>query len=140
MTAAAPASAPAHTDLAALAQEILDGLEAAWNNADGAAYGAPFSADADFVAIRGDYYTGRQAIADGHEGILPSIYAGSTARFTVLQARPLDECVTLVHARMVVDSPAGPLQGEHASTATVVLVERDGRHEIAAFHNTLVTY
>ena len=133
-------TAPTTPDLAATAQEILDRLESAWNAADGAAYGAPFSADADFVAIRGDYYTGREAIADGHEGILHSIYAGSTARFTVLQARPLDDRVTLVHARMVVDSPAGPLQGEHASTATVVLVERDGGHEIVAFHNTLVTY
>ena len=74
-------SAPTTTDLAATPQEILDRLESAWNAADGAAYGAPFTADADFVAIRGDYSRGREAIADGHEGILHSIYAGSTARF-----------------------------------------------------------
>jgi uncharacterized protein (TIGR02246 family) len=140
MTPTASSTVPTQTDLAAMAQGILDRLEAAWNGADGAAYGEPFSPDADFVAIRGDLYTGREAIAGGHEEILHSIYAGSTARFRVLQARPLDDRVVLVHARMTVDSPAGPLKGEHSSTATAVLVERDGRYEIAAFHNTLVTY
>jgi len=133
-------SAPTSSDLTAMAQGILDRLETAWNAADGAAYGEPFTVDADFVAIRGDLHTGRDAIAQGHQGILESVYVGSTARFRVLQVRPLDDRVVLVHARMTVDSPSGPLPGEHDSTATVVLVERDGRHEIAAFHNTLVTY
>ncbi len=142
-----PATAPTsprpvpdpETDLTAVAQSVLDRLEAAWNGADGTAFGEPFSADADFVAIRGDLHTGREAIAGGHQFILDQVYAGSTSRYEVLKARRLDDRVVLVHARMTVDSPAGPLPGEHASTATVVLVERDGRYEIAAFHNTLVT-
>jgi uncharacterized protein (TIGR02246 family) len=140
MTITTPTTSRPQTDLTATAQAILDRLEAAWNGADGAAYGEPFTADADFVAIRGDRYTGREAIAQGHQGIFDSIYAGSTSQFQLLQARPLDDRVVLVHARMTVDSPSGPLSGEHSSTATVVLVERDGRYEIAAFHNTLVTY
>lgn len=140
MTVTAPAETRPHTDLEALAQGILDRLEAAWNSADGTAYGAPFSADADFVAIRGDLHHGREAIAQGHQFIFDSVYVGSTSRFEVLQARPLDDGVVLVHARMTVDSPAGPLPGEHTSTATAVLVARDGGYEIAAFHNTLVTY
>ena len=140
MTVTAPTASRSQTDLAAIAQGILDRLEAGWNGADGAAYGEPFSADADFVAIRGDRYSGREAIAQGHQEILDSVYAGSTSRFELLQARPLGDQVFLAHARMTVDSPSGPLPGEHSSTATVVLVERDGRYEIAAFHNTLVTY
>jgi uncharacterized protein (TIGR02246 family) len=139
MTATAPTTSRSHPQLAAMAQGILDRLEAAWNSADGTAYGAPFSTDAVFVAIRGDLHNGRQAIAQGHQEIFDSVYAGSTSTFQLLQARPIDERVALVHARMTVDSPSGPLPGEHFSTATVVLVESDGRYEITAFHNTLVT-
>ena len=139
MTVSAPTPSLSQTDLSAMAQGLLDRLEAAWNGADGTAYGEPFSSDAVFVAIRGDLYTGREAIAQGHQGILDSIYAGSTSRFELLSARPLDDRVVLAHARMTVDAPAGPLAGEHRSTATMVLVEREGRYEIAAFHNTLVT-
>jgi uncharacterized protein (TIGR02246 family) len=140
MTVSAPTSGLTTPDLTAMAQGILDRLEAAWNGADGAAYGEPFTADADFVAIRGDLHHGREAIAHGHKFIFDNVYTGSTSRFEVLQARPLDDRVVLVHARMTVDSPAGPLPGEHESTATVVLVENDGAYEIAAFHNTLVMH
>lgn len=35
--------------------------------------------------------------------------------------------------------PGPDLAGEHASTATVVLVKHDDEYEITAFHNTLVT-
>ena len=47
--------------------------------------------------------------------------------------------VILAHARCTINAPSGPLAGEHASTATIVLLKRDERYEIAAFHNTLIT-
>jgi hypothetical protein len=58
---------------AAVAETIMQRLELAWNRADGAAFGEPFSADADFVAIRGDLHTGREAIAAGHQQIFDTI-------------------------------------------------------------------
>jgi len=122
-----------------IAEAIMQRLELAWNHADGAAFGEPFSADADFVAIRGDLHTGRDAIAEGHQQILDTIYAGSTARYQVLHARQLGGRVILAHVRGTLSAPAGPLAGEHASTITVVLLKRDDKYEITAFHNTLIT-
>jgi uncharacterized protein (TIGR02246 family) len=129
----------APADAAAIAQAIMQRLEHAWNRADGAAFGEPFSADADFVAIRGDLHAGRDAIAAGHQQILDTIYAGSTVRYQVLRTRELDDRVALAHTRCTINAPSGPLAGEHASTITIVLVKHDGEYEIAAFHNTLIT-
>ena len=36
-----------------IAETIVKRLEDAWNAGDGAAFGAPFAPDADFVDIRG---------------------------------------------------------------------------------------
>ncbi len=129
----------APADGAAIAQAIMQRLEQAWNRADGAAFGEPFSAGADFVAIRGDLHTGRDAIAAGHQLLFDTIYAGSTVRYQVLQARQLDDGVILAHARGSINAPGGPLAGEHASTITVVLARCGDEYQIAAFHNTLVT-
>lgn len=129
----------APSDVVATVQAIMQRLERAWNSADGAAFGEPFSPGADFVAIRGDLHTGRDAIAAGHQQILGTIYAGSTVRYQVLQARELDDRVILAHARAALSAPAGPLAGEHASTITVVLFKNDDGWDVTAFHNTLIT-
>jgi uncharacterized protein (TIGR02246 family) len=126
-------------DVVSVAEAIMERLERAWNSADGVAFGEPFSTDADFVAIRGDLHTGRDAIAEGHEQILHTIYAGSTARYQVLQARELDDRAILAHARCTINVPSGPLAGEHASTITIVLLKQNDQFEIAAFHNTLIS-
>lgn len=128
----------APSDLLMIAQAITQRLEHAWNSSNGAAFSEPFAADADFVAIRGDLHTGRHAIAEGHQQIFDSIYAGSTIRFEVLQARELGDQVILAHGRCTLNAPSGPLAGEHASTITVVLLRQDGGYEITAFHNTLI--
>jgi uncharacterized protein (TIGR02246 family) len=128
----------APSDAAAAAQAIMRRLELAWNSADGTAFGAPFSPGADFVAIRGDLHTGRDAIAAGHLQILGTVYAGSTIRYQVLQARELGDRVILAHARATLSVPGGPLAGEHASTMTVVLVKHGDGYEITASHNTLI--
>jgi uncharacterized protein (TIGR02246 family) len=129
----------APSDVIATVQAIMQRLERACNSADGAAFAEPFSPSADFVAIRGDLHTGRDAIAAGHQQILSTIYAGSTIRYHVLQARELDERVILAHARAALSVPAGPLAGGSASTITVVLLKHDDGWDITAYHNTLIT-
>ena len=120
-----------------IAKEVMQRLEKAWNSADGAAFGEPFAADADFVAIRGDLHSG-PAIAAGHQQIFDTIYAGSTIQYEVLRARKLDDRVILVHAKNTLTAPTGPLAGEHTALASVVLVRADEGYRIAAFHNTLI--
>ena len=60
-------------DPTSIAEAITRRLEDAWNAGDGAAFGAPFAADGDFVDIRGELHSGREAIAAGHQQIFDTI-------------------------------------------------------------------
>jgi uncharacterized protein (TIGR02246 family) len=119
------------------AATIVKRLEDAWNAGDGAAFGAPFASDADFVDIRGAWHRG-EAIAAGHQQIFDTVYAGSTVRYEVLDARPLDDKVILGHVRGRLSAPTGPLAGEHEALASVLILRDGDDVQIAAFHNTLV--
>jgi uncharacterized protein (TIGR02246 family) len=70
-------------DVRAIAQAVMQRLERAWNRADGAAFGEPFSAQADFVAIRGDLHTGREATprAISRSSTRSTLAARSATRF-----------------------------------------------------------
>ena len=125
------------TDPTTTAETLMKRLEDAWNAADGTAFGAPFAPDADFVTIRGELHSG-DAIAAGHQQIFDTIYADSTVRYTVLEARELDDRVILAHVRGKLSVPAGPLAGEAEAVASVVLFRDGDSHRIATFHNTLV--
>ncbi|HEU0016340.1 MAG TPA: SgcJ/EcaC family oxidoreductase [Longimicrobium sp.] len=121
-----------------VAETILRQMEDAWNAADGAGFAAPFTDDADFVAIRGDHHRTREAIAHGHQGIFDSIYRGSVIRYELAQARALTHDVLLAHSLGTLDSPGGPLAGRHQSFATLVIVQTPEGWRVASFHNTLV--
>lgn len=118
-----------------IAETVIKRLEDAWNAGDGAAFGAPFAPDADFVAIRGDWHSGEE-IAAGHQQLFDTIYACSAVQDTVLRARSLDDNVILAHVTL--NAPTGPLAGESEALASVVLVGEGGDHRIAAFQTTLV--
>jgi uncharacterized protein (TIGR02246 family) len=121
-----------------ITETVVNKLEEAWNAADGAAFAAPFASDADFVNIRGDLHTGREEIAAGHQHIFATIYADSTVRYSVRQARELEDGVILAHISGTLNVPGGPMAGETNALASIVLVEDGGEHRIAAFHNTVV--
>ena len=125
-------------DAKTTAETVIKRLEDAWNAADGAGFSAAFASDADFVDIRGTLHSGSEAIAAGHQQIFDSIYAGSTVRYTVLQARELDSRVVLAQVGGTLNAPTGPLAGETKALASVVLVGDGDEHRIAAFHNTVV--
>ena len=121
-----------------VATELIGRLEQAWNEADGRAFGEPFTADADFVDIRGEYHRGQEAIAAGHQAIFDSIYKDSSANYKLIQARELSDDVILAHATGVIRAPSGPLAGEHSAVQSLVLVRRGEEWKITGFHNTLV--
>jgi uncharacterized protein (TIGR02246 family) len=137
------AEAPPHTAAADgvardTAAAVLRGLESAWNAGDGHRFGAPYAADATFVNIRGEHHRGRDAIAGGHARIFATIYAGSTNRMELLDARHLADDVIVATSRNTLDAPSGPLAGTHIATSTSVLVRVRDTWQIAATHNTLV--
>jgi uncharacterized protein (TIGR02246 family) len=114
------------------------GLESAWNAGNGEAYASFFAEDADFINIFGHHGKGRRAIAEAHNMILHTVYAGSTVRCTVTQARMLTGDCAVIHLESRLQVPQGPMAGElHAVPSAVVVRSRD-RWKIAAFHNTLV--
>jgi uncharacterized protein (TIGR02246 family) len=125
-------------DAGPIVSEIVAELERAWNTADGDGFARPFTADADFVTIRGEHMRTREVIGRGHQGIFDTIYKGSVARLEVAGARALAPTVILGHVRATLSAPSGPLAGEHNALFTLVLVERQGSWQIAAFHNGLV--
>ena len=121
-----------------VANELSSRLERAWNEADGRAFGEPFTAAADFVDIRGEYHRGQEAIAAGHQAIFDSIYKDSTNKYELIQARNLTDDVILAHTTGVLRAPSGPLAGEHGAVQSWVFVREGNEWKIAGFHNTLV--
>ena len=128
----------AQTDAAAVAAPIFQQLEDAWNAADGAAFGAAFTEDSDFVTIRGEHHRGAVAIGHGHQAIFDSIYKGSKVEFRPEAARTVAPGVIVAVAGATLEVPVGPLAGVHEARMTVVILEQDGRRLLTSFHNTLV--
>src|SRR4051794_4438634 len=106
---------------ASVATAVLTELQDAWNGADGARYGAAFADDSDFVTIRGEHFRGADVIGAGHQGILDSIYRGSTVKMELDVAREVQPGSYLAVATSTLDAPSGPLQGRHNSRMTLVI-------------------
>ena len=123
-----------------VARQVLHELETAWNNADGAAFGALYTSDASFVNIRGEHINGSAAIGAGHHGIFTTIYAGSVNQMELLRAEMVADGVVVAIALNTLDCPIGPLAGRNQAVSTSVITRSDdhGPWRIVASHNTLV--
>jgi len=122
--------------LEAEARRIVAALETAWNEGNAAAFAGEFASDADFVNVRGDHASGREAIAQGHANIWSTVYVGSSVRYAVTQVREIAPGVGLVHVDALLRVPSGPAAGDTGAIPSLVLVQRDGAWKIASFHNT----
>jgi uncharacterized protein (TIGR02246 family) len=125
-------------DPTAMAASHLEQLERAWNTSDGAAFGDAFHEDGEFVDVRGGYHRGVAAIADGHQGLFDSVFAGSSIRYRLETARTVAPGCVIAVAGATLEAPSGPMQGTHRSRLTAAITEAGGHWSIAAFHNTLV--
>lgn len=114
-------------------------LEQAWNAADGTAFAAAFSEDADFVHILGGYYTGRAAIEAGHRMIFGTIYKGSTVRYSVEKIRSVRPDVALVFLRQYLHFFEGGQPRELEARPTIVAEQVAGKWQIAAMQNTRIS-
>ena len=123
------------TAIAAVVKRMEDG----WNGGDAKAFAAPMAENVDFITIRADHLYGRQAVVDSHIDVLSTFYAGSTNHFNVTEVRLLRPDVALAQIRAVLESPSGPLEGRHEATYSLVLVQTNGKWEVALFHITLAT-
>ncbi len=114
-------------------------LEQAWNAADGSAFAAPFTEDADFIHILGGYYTGRSAIEAGHRMIFGTIYKSSTVRYSVERIRFLRPDVALVFLRQYLQLLEDGQPRELEARPTIVAESVDGEWKIAAMQNTRIS-
>ena len=130
-------SPPSTGDGEAIASDILQRLQNAWNAGDGAAFGASMAEDADFVTIRADHLRGRQAIVASHLHIFETFYKGSRNEISLESVRMLSDDIALVHARSVLHAPDGPLAGRHEAEMSLVLTPGQSAWQIASFHITL---
>jgi len=119
-------------------ETVVAGLETAWNAADGTAFASVFAEDADLVNVYGMHGKGKQAIADAHNMIFRTVYAGSVVRYKVTQARMIADDVALAHIAAHLEVPQGPLAGEMNAAPSVVLKRNGTEWNIVAFHNTIV--
>ena len=126
----------AESDLASV-QAMVEELESAWNEGDGARFAQSFAEDADFIDIHGVHVRGRGAIAACHETIFRTVYAGSRVVYRLDSLRVLGDrgAAALLRARLYLASSGRTLEAR----PLLVLARRRGRWRIAAFHNTLVT-
>jgi uncharacterized protein (TIGR02246 family) len=130
-------SGPATIDVTVMAASWLEHLEGAWNQADGAAFGAVFADDCDFVDIRGAHHRSRAAVSAGHQALFDSIYSRSSIRYQLDSAREVAPGCVVAVANATLNAPVGPLRGVSRARLTAVLTEHQGLWSVAAFHNTL---
>ena len=130
MHAIATADLETHEDPAVIAAVAFDQLAAAWNHADGDAFGALFAEETDFVNIRGEHHRGgRTMVSQAHQAIFDTIYAGSTVQLPGRHRPGLDAGLCPrrrhVHARRAVGSaprnePLSDLRHLHPSGRRLV--------------------
>jgi uncharacterized protein (TIGR02246 family) len=122
----------------ALLRESVRQLEAGWNAKSGAAFAKPFADDADYVVINGTQIKGREAIAQGHQGIFDTVFKDSTLSLSVKQVRMLRADVAVVHVSAHLKSAQGAGAQEADAVITLVMTKESGAWKIAAFQNTSV--
>ena len=81
---------------------------AAWMARDGAAIGALFAEDADFVNVVGIWWRDRGAIARAHQYALASYFRRTTLRTGRVRMRRLGADAAVVHCRLRLDGQLAP--------------------------------
>ena len=118
---------------------VIKEMEDAWNAGDAEGFAAPMADNVDFITIRADHLSGRQAVIDSHIDVLSTFYKGSTNHFNIEAVTLLRSGVALARVRAVLESPSGPLEGHHEATYSLVLIQEQDKWEAALFHITLAT-
>ncbi|HET6709141.1 SgcJ/EcaC family oxidoreductase [Amycolatopsis sp.] len=105
-------------------------MAAGWADGDAVRFASVFAADVDFVNVRGEALSGRDAVAGTHARLFDGAYRGTTLAASVTLIRRLTPELSLVHVTSEI-RPAGVV------THAQAVVRHAGSPEIAAFHNML---
>jgi uncharacterized protein (TIGR02246 family) len=97
-------------------RDIIDALAVALNGMDANGVGELFTADGEFVNVRGTVMVGRQGIIEGHALSFSGPLAGCTFMFDSITELPVTADVTLLHAHCLRDR----LRDAPATTAPAI--------------------
>jgi uncharacterized protein (TIGR02246 family) len=118
-----------------LFRQLLD----AWGRGDGAAYGALFTEDAEYIAFDGSNRRGTEAIGAEHQRLFDTWLKGTRLVGQIDTLRFLTPEVALLHTTGGTIFPGQKdKRGRRPSIQTLVAVKRDGVWRFTAFHNTRV--
>ena len=114
----------------------------AWNAGDGAAFSQHIGPDVSFTNLFGMVMYGKAAFETRHSEILATFYKGTTKQHAVRKIRFVTSDVAIVdidnEVRGVKSMPAGiavPPDGIIKTQLMEILVRRDGRWLVEAYHN-----
>jgi uncharacterized protein (TIGR02246 family) len=99
----------------------------AWNAGDAAAFAAPFTNEADFVAFEGTHLKGRREIRSFHQRIFDSVVKGTRLQGEVKFVRFLSATLAIMHSEVKVT-----LQGQTETSPSrdsmqlTAVAKRDG--------------
>jgi uncharacterized protein (TIGR02246 family) len=115
--------APDEEAIRAIHQGMID----AWNAGDAAAFAAPFTEDADFVAFEGTRLKGRREIAAFHQQIFDTVVKGTSLQGEVKSVRLLNAELAVMHSvvRVTLPGQTAPSLSRDSMQLTVV-AKRDG--------------
>jgi uncharacterized protein (TIGR02246 family) len=120
-------------------EALFERLKQAWTDNDGAAYGACFTEDSDYVSYDGTRAVGRAAMQEAHERLFRGVLAGSALVGELESIRHLTPGVAIVHGTGSVLMPwRSKLPRRRQSRQTLVAVRTDDGWRFAALHNSRV--
>jgi hypothetical protein len=82
---------------------------------------------------------GQAAIASLYDMLFRSVFRRSRVESELSGSRRLCEDAVLMHMRVEVHVPLGPMAGDHDCICSIVLQRRGEQWRIASLHNTLVS-
>jgi uncharacterized protein (TIGR02246 family) len=115
---------------------LFDRACRAWTDGDAQAYGACFTADADYVSYDGTLARGRTPMVDSHDRLFRGVLAGSALVGEVESVRFVTPDVAVAHATGSVLMPwRSRLPRRRLSRQTLVAVRTGDGWRFAALHN-----
>lgn len=113
---------------------VLDRIDAAWNDADGAAFGREFTADATYVTFVGTLYRGADEIGQAHQVLFDSFLKGTRLTHEVVSLRLTGPNTALAITHGATYKGDKPAKLDKIQTYT--LVRTEAGWQVAAFQNT----
>jgi uncharacterized protein (TIGR02246 family) len=118
---------------------VVRGLVKAWNTGDSAAFASHFIEDGDLVNIHGMRISGRASIASLYDMLFRSVFRSSRVESELSGTRKLCDDAILMHMRVEVHIPVGPMAGIHDCVCSAVFQRTGDQWQVASLHNTLVS-